>query len=113
MRELLYALLSLLTDLPRSSLPSLFPLPSYTTQHRAMHTLAVGRQQQLHDIMQQQQLVGLECDEGAFARLKHFVVLSILPFHQRHLLDVPVITSTTAEVSRDLRMANAVKGLLI
>mmetsp|Transcript_22169 Transcript_22169/g.57821 ORF Transcript_22169/g.57821 Transcript_22169/m.57821 type:complete len:314 (+) Transcript_22169:602-1543(+) len=96
-RELLYDVLSMCTGLPHSTLSAQLDLPSYSTQQRAMLTAAEDRKQKVVDIVQQHQLIGLECDEGTFARLKHFVVLAVLPYHQRQLLGVPTITDTTAK----------------
>eukprot|EP00983_Pelagomonas_calceolata_P044680 1139408-Pelagomonas_calceolata.AAC.3 len=96
-RELLYEVLSLLTGQPIVSLQEQLPLPSYTTQQRAVHATAFGRHQQLCSMLGKQELVGLECDEGAFARQKHFVVLLLQPYRQRHFLGAPTITDTSAQ----------------
>lgn len=114
-QELLYDVLSVCTGLPHGRLSAELPLPSYSTQHRALHTAAVGRKQQVQGIVEQQQLVGLECDEGTFQRLKHFVVLAVLPYHQRQLLGVPTITDTAAQVwlCRELCMAHPLLCLMV
>jgi hypothetical protein len=95
----IFAVLSLMSDIPEAELREALHLPSYGSIFAAQQTTSHGRLEHAIAIVMGASLVGIECDEGQYARAKHFVTLVLLPGFQRLLLGCPIIADTSAKVS--------------